>query len=140
METNYTSAYQTVINAPVEKVWKALTDPDLVKQYFFGTTQETDWKVGSPVIWKGEYEGKEYVDKGTVLEFEPNKKLAFSYLSSWANKEDLPENYLFVSYEVEPAESGTQLTITQSNYDEERRRHSAENWASVIDGLKKLVE
>lgn len=140
MQTNHQSTYQTTIKAPIKKVWDALTNPEIVKQYFFGSNQVTDWKVGNPIIWTGEYEGTTYTDKGTVLEFVPNQKLAFSYLSSWANREDKPENYLRVSYEVKPTESGTELTITQSNYDEEKVKHSEENWAAVIDGLKKLVE
>lgn len=75
-----------------------------------------------------------------MLEFLLNEKLSYSYLSSWSGLEDKPENYLSVSYEVTPVENGTQLTITQSNYDEEKAKHSVENWATVIDGLKKIVE
>ncbi|TXJ22482.1 MAG: SRPBCC domain-containing protein [Chitinophagaceae bacterium] len=120
--------------------WDALINPEMVKQYFFGSHQDTNWIVGSPVLWTGEYEGETYVDKGIVLEFLPNEKLSYSYLSSWSGLEDKPENYLSVSYEVNPVETGTQLTITQSNYDEEKAKHSADNWATVIDGLKKIVE
>ncbi len=140
MQTNHQSRYQTIIKASVEKVWKALTNPKMVKQYFFGSNQETDWKVGSPILWTGEYEGITYVDKGVVLEFLPNEKLSYSYLSSWSGLEDKPENYLWVSYEIKPTDIGTELIIIQSNYDEEKVKHSAENWAVVIDGLKKLVE
>jgi hypothetical protein len=66
--------------------------------------------------------------------------LSYSYLSNWSGKEDLPENYLVVGYEVEPQGNGTSLTITQSNYDTEKAAHSEGNWAALIDGLKKLVE
>jgi uncharacterized protein YndB with AHSA1/START domain len=140
MQSKYQSNYQTVINAPVEKVWNALIDPVIVKQYFFGSDQTSDWKVGSPIIWSGEYEGKSYQDKGTVLEFVPQKKIAYSYLSNWSGREDKPENYLYVSYALEELPAGTQLTITQTNYDEEKAKHSADNWKTVIDGLKKIVE
>ncbi len=140
MQVNYQSKYQTIIKAPIDKVWNALINPDIVKQYFFGSNQETDWNVGSPILWTGEYEGTTYIDKGSVLEFLPNKKLSYSYLSSWSGLEDKPENYLLVSYEVKPTDNGIELTITQSNYDEEKAKHSAENWAVVIDGLKKIVE
>ena len=140
MQKGHRSTYQTTIKAPVEKVWEALTKPEIVKQYFFGSDQKTSWKVGSPILWTGEYEGTSYVDKGTVLEFIPNKKLAFSYLSSWSAMEDKLENYLLVTYEVSPVTGGTALTITQTNYDEEKAKHSEGNWAVVIDGLKKLVE
>jgi uncharacterized protein YndB with AHSA1/START domain len=140
MQTNHQLKYQTLIKAPIEKVWEALINPKLVKQYFFGSNQETDWNVGSKILWTGEYEGTTYVDKGIVLEFLPNKKLSYSYLSSWSGLDDKPENYLLVIYEVKPVEVGTELTIIQSNYDEDKAKHSAENWATVIDGLKKIVE
>lgn len=140
MITGNLSTYKTTINASVEKVWEALINPEMVKQYFFGSSQETDWEIGSSILWTGEYEGTKYIDKGKVLEFLPNDKLSYSYLSSWSGLDDKPENYLLVTYEVKAIEAGTELTITQSNYDEEKAKHSAENWAVVIDGLKKLVE
>lgn len=140
MHTEHLSKYQTIIKAPVEKVWEALTRPELVKKYFFGSNQETDWKVGSAVTWTGDYEGQTYVDKGVVLEFSPNQKLSHSYLSSWSGLEDSPENHLYVTYELKKVKNGTELTITQSNYDEEKARHSEGNWKVVVDGLKNLVE
>lgn len=140
MHTEYKSTYKTTIHAPIEKVWDALINPETVKKYFFGSNQETDWKIGSQILWTGEYEGTPYTDKGVVLEFSPNKKLSYSYLSSWSGLEDKPENYLSVTYEVKPIKAGTELTITQSNYDEEKAKHSSENWAKVIDGLKQIVE
>ncbi len=140
MQKNHLATYTTVVKAPVEKVWDALTNPEMVKKYFFGSDLDTDWKVGSPIFWRGDYEGKGYVDKGHVLEYEANRRLSFSYLSSWAQMEDKPENYLMVIYEVSPVEEGTRLVITQSNYDAERARHSEINWASVMEGMKKLVE
>lgn len=140
MQTNHQTKYQTTIKAPLEKVWDALINPEMVRQYFFGSNQETTWEVGSPLLWTGEYEGQTYVDKGVVLEFIPNKKVSYSYLSSWSGLEDNPENYLLVTCEVKPTNNGTELTITQSNYDGEKAKHSSENWAVVIDGMKKLIE
>jgi len=124
----------------VEKVWDALTKPELVRQYFFGSNQETDWRPGSNIIWTGEYEGNAYTDKGVVQEFLPMEKISYSYFSSWSGMEDKPENYLLVTYNLKSVQEGTELTITQSNYDEEKAKHSAANWATVIDGLKELVE
>lgn len=140
MQTKHKITYRTTVNAPVRRVWEALTDPKIVKQYFFGTEMITDWKVGNPIIFQGAYEGKPYKDKGTVLEYKPNESLMYSYLSSWSGMEDKPENYLMVGYEVQQVPNGTVLTITQTNYDEERAQHSEGNWKGVIDGLKKVVE
>lgn len=140
METQFQIKYTTTLHAPVERVWQALTDPAIVKQYFFGTELVTSWEVGEPLYFQGEWDGKPYQDRGVVLEYAANKRLAFSYLSSWSGKEDLPENYLWVCYEVKPTDSGTELTILQTNYDEERAKHSEGNWASLIEEMRKVVE
>ena len=140
MAKNFESSYQTIVNAPVEKVWEALTLASMVKEYFFGTELVTDWKVGHPIYFRGSWEGQTYEDKGIVQEYIHCEQLTFSYLSSWSGKEDFAENYLTVSYEVKPVKDGTQLTISQSNYDSEKIDHSIENWKMVIEGLKKLVE
>lgn len=130
----------TTINASIEKVWDALTVPEIVKQYFYGTNQQSTYKVGDPIIWDGDYNGQQYLDKGKILECEPFGKLSYSYLSSWSGKEDKPGNYLFVAYSLSSKGTGTELTITFSSYDEEQAKHSEGNWAMVIDGLKKVVE
>lgn len=140
MQTHFKFHYKTVINAPLEKVWDALTNPEIVKQYFFGTELLTNWEIGSDIVFQGEWEGQKYKDPGKVLEYSHNEKLAYSYLSNWSGKEDKPENYLWVCYEVKPIDNGTELTISQTNYDEERAKHSETNWASLIDGMKKIIE
>ena len=89
------------IAAPADKVWAALITPELVQQYFFGTRLVTDWQVGSPIYFRGEWGGKPYEDKGTVFEFYPPKKPVYNYLSSWSGKEDVPENYANISYAVQ---------------------------------------
>ena len=140
MVTQFKIQYKTTLKASLEKVWEALTNPEIVKQYFFGTDLITTWQVGSPLIFQGEWEGQQYQDKGEVLEYVHKQRLAFSYLSSWSGKEDKPENYLWVCYEVEENGADTVLTIYQTNYDEERAKHSEENWTSVVNEMRKVVE
>lgn len=141
MQFSNQSKYQTRVNASSEKVWAALTKPELVKQYFFGTDLITNWSPGSKLIFKGEWQGQPYEDKGTVLEYEHNKSLTYNYLSNWSGKEDSPENYLIIRYDVETInENECVLTITQSNYDAEKAAHSEANWQALVDGLKKIVE
>ncbi|MBS1490802.1 MAG: SRPBCC domain-containing protein [Bacteroidetes bacterium] len=140
MVTHFKIQYQATIHAPLEKVWEALTNPEILKQYFFGTEMITDWKVGNPILFQGVWEGKPYQDKGEVLEYEHNKKLSYSYLSSWSGKEDLPENYLWVYYEVTSRGTTTELTIRQSNYNEEQAKHSEGNWAALVANMRKTIE
>ena len=69
--SDLTTTKSTTIEAPIEDVWKALTTPDQIKRWFFGVDTETDWKVGSPLIHRGEYQGKPYEDKGEIIRFDP---------------------------------------------------------------------
>lgn len=140
MNSKFSTHYKTIVKADAAKVWNALTDPALVKQYFFGTDLVTDWKVGKPIFFRGSWEETTYEDKGIVQSFVPNKSLSYSYLSSFSGLPDLPENYLEIKYELMPVAGGTELTISQTNYDEEKAKHSEGNWAMVIDGMKKLIE
>ena len=131
----------TTINAPASKVWDALTKPEQIKQYMFGTQVTTDWRVGSPITYKGEWKGKAYEDKGKVLEIEPRKRLVSTFWSSLAGLPDTPENYKTVSYELAPEGDRTKLTITQdNNASQEEVTESEQNWRMVLDGIKKLVE
>jgi len=131
----------TTINAPASKVWDALTKPEQIKQYMFGTQVTTDWHVGSPITYKGEWKGKAYEDKGKVLEIEPRKRLVSTFWSSLAGLPDTPENYKTVSYELAPEGDRTRLTITQDNNASNEEANEAEkNWRVVLDGIKQLVE
>lgn len=129
------------IDASPAVVWDALTNPEMVKKYFFGTELETDWIVGSPVVFTGEWEGQKYEDKGTVLQVEKHRRLVYDYFSSMSGKEDKPENYSNISYLLRPKDGGTLLEVTQDNVDSEQaREHSENNWNKVLADLKDLVE
>jgi uncharacterized protein YndB with AHSA1/START domain len=131
----------TVVNAPVGKVWDAITVPAQVKKYFFGTDLVTDWKVGSQVLFRGDWKGKPYEDKGTVLEFDPKKHLSFDYFSPLGGKEDKHENYQVITYDLNDTDGGTEVRITQTNAPTaEAAGQSSSNWKSVLEGLKKMVE
>ncbi len=129
------------IDASAAEVWKALTTPAIIKKYFFGSEIVTDWKVGSPILYRGEWQGRAYEDKGTILKFEPEKLLVSTHWSPLAGVPDLPENYHTVAYELTPHGSSTTVVLTQdNNASEEERSHSEQNWRAMLEGLKKVVE
>ncbi len=137
----FTAKVSIEINADSATVWKWLTTPELIKQYFFGTQTETDWKKGSPIFFRGEWEGKKYEDKGTILDIQPGKFVKYNYWSSMSGTADIPENYATITYEVTPKENATVLTIIQDGIKtEESKTHSEQNWNSVMGGMKKMVE
>jgi uncharacterized protein YndB with AHSA1/START domain len=141
MDDTYIAAATVTINAPTSKVWDALTQPELIKQYLFGTEVTTDWRVGSPITYRGTWEGQEYEDRGKILQIEPGKLLVSTYWSAFSGLPDVPENYQTVRYELAAEGSGTRLTITQdNNATQEAASHSEQNWKMVLDGLKKLLE
>ena len=141
MNNKFTAQATTTINTPASKVWDALTNPDLIKQYLYGTEVTSDWQVGSPITYKGEWEGKSYEDKGEILQIEPNKLLVSTFWSSLAGLPDLPENYKTVRYELFPENGVTRITITQdNNASQEEADHSTQNWNTVLDQLKELLE
>jgi uncharacterized protein YndB with AHSA1/START domain len=141
MQTGLIAKSSTTINAPIQKVWDALVNPDIIKQYMFGTNVVSIWKEGSPIVWKGEWQGKKYEDKGTILKLKPQRMISFSHYSPLSGIPDLPENYHTVTIELSPDKNATVVTLTQDNNpDEEARRHSEQNWGMMLSSLKNLME
>lgn len=129
------------IKAPINKVWDALTNPQIIKKYLFGTNTESNWKKGSPIYFRGTWQGQSYEDKGEILEIIPEKHLAYTHWSSLSGMKDFPENYKVVVYDLKTDGGSTFLTLTQdNNKDEKAKVHSEESWKWVFEGLKKIVE
>ena len=129
------------INASTEKVWESLVNPEQIKQYMFGTTVESNWQEGSPITWKGEWEGKSYEDKGTIVKLEPREVLQYSHFSPLSGLPDEPENYHTVTIRLSNEGNQTRVSLEQDkNPTEEARDHSQKNWESMLKELKKLLE
>jgi uncharacterized protein YndB with AHSA1/START domain len=129
------------IKADKAKVWRGLTDPALIRKYFFGTEAQSDWKKGSPIFFRGVWEGKPYEDKGTILDIDPGNYVTYNYWSNFSGTADVPENYANVTYRLKEKGNDTELVVTQDGIaTEEAREHSEKNWNSILDGLKKLLE
>jgi uncharacterized protein YndB with AHSA1/START domain len=132
---------QVDIAATPDRVWAALTDPAQIKEFMMGSQVDTDWGVGSPITWKGEFQGKRYEDKGEILEFTPGRRLAMTHFSPLSGAEDKPENYHQVVFELDGHLDNTQVTLSQDgNSSDEEAAHSAQNWQMMLDGLKKVAE
>jgi len=137
----YIAQVSEIIEAPATKVWEALVTPEIIKKYFFDTNAKSEWKVGSPVTFSGEWDGDTYEDKGTILELEPGALLKYSYWSSMSGIEDKPENYVDITDEVREHNGKTMITISQENIPTENLKHHAvENWTKVLKNLKELLE
>jgi uncharacterized protein YndB with AHSA1/START domain len=139
--TGYTAKAQTEISASADRVWAAMTDPEQIKEYMFGSQVETDWKPGSPIRWKGEFDGKSYEDKGELLEVEPGRRLKVTHFSPLTGQDDVPENYHTVTYDLDEHDGHTHVALTQDNAgSEQEAEHSSAMWQQMLDGLRKQVE
>ena len=129
------------VDAPRAKVWDALVSPKAIKQYMFGATVVSDWRPGSPIVWKGEWQGKPYEDKGTILEVEPGKSLRYSHFSPLSGLPDEPKNYHTVTIELSGEGDQTRVALAQDNNPtDEARVHSEKNWGMMLAALKKFLE
>ena len=141
MDKTFIAKATVTINAPAAKVWKALTTPEILKQYYFGADIISDWKVGSSIIYKGEWQGKPYEDKGTILAFQPEKLLVATHWSPLSGVPDSAENYHKVTYESSVRDGQTTVTLTQdNNASEEEKTQNDQFWKMLLDALKKLLE
>jgi uncharacterized protein YndB with AHSA1/START domain len=129
------------INAPAARMWDALVTREIIKRYMFGATVVSDWKEGRSILWKGEWKGRPYEDKGVILRFEPKRMLRYTHYSPLSGMTDTPENYHTVTIELSERAGRTLVSLAQDNNStEQAREHSEKNWSMMLDGLKKLLE
>ncbi|MEL6251389.1 MAG: SRPBCC domain-containing protein [Bacteroidota bacterium] len=134
------------IAASRERVWDTLVNPDLVEQYMYGARTESDWKVGSELLYTMMMEGaKLTVVNGTLLTFDAPKILKHSLFPTTADYPNVPENHLHITYTLSKTETGTHLHILQEGYDrvangEKRYQDTLDGWEMVWEKLKEVAE
>ncbi len=141
MPENLVAKSTISINVSLPMVWDALINPSIIKQYMFGTEVVSEWKVGSPIVWKGIWQGKSYEDKGVIIQIVPEYILKYTHFSPLSGTEDLPQNYHTMTYQLESNGESTHVLLSQDNNPtEDDLKHSQQMWDSMLAGLKKLLE
>ena len=133
------------INAPAKKVWNALVNPEQTKKYMFGCETVSDWKPGSPLLWRGNYEGVEIVFvKGIIEDIQPGELLTYTTIDPNNSAiEDIPENYLTVTYALETKDDTMLPSLLLQPFAENAIKHGIEKLNSkgkILVEIKKLVE
>lgn len=137
------------INAPIEKVWDALIKPEYTRQYMFGCETVSDWKEGDALIWRMEHEGQPFIPvKGFIIKINAPLHLTYSVFDPNSTMEDLPENYLHVSYDLVNNGASTTLHVKQGDYatvarGEERYQETYNNgigWSPILEQIKSILE
>lgn len=140
---------QVSINGTLAQVWDMLTNPLKTKQYMFGCETVTDWKPGSELLWRGNYEGKEMVFvKGFVIDIIPDKLLRYSVIDPNASYPPVAENHLNVTYTLTEENDQVTLTASQDGFEAaadgdkryEEVYNKGEGWNPILREIKKLVE
>jgi uncharacterized protein YndB with AHSA1/START domain len=142
MDKNLIALSNINIQSTPEKVWDVLINPVKIKEYLFGTEVITDWKIGSSIIFQGEYDGQQYKDKGNVIENKKNELLKYDYWSGFSGLEDKPENYSLVTYKIENLDhNSVNFTWHQQGFSsEEGKCHTEEGLKAMLEKIKELAE
>ena len=129
------------INSSPRQVWDVLVNPEKIEQYFTGAQTITDWQVGSEIIFVHRYEGKEFKNKGVILNYDPHNFLAYTYWTAFSNTEDKPENYTKITYTLTPVDNRTILSFTQTNFKNLEWYNGLKiGWDVVLRKIKELAE
>ena len=129
------------INTTVDEAWKALVNPEIVEKYMLGSQQLSDWQKGSSIIWKKDFNGRKFEDKGEILEITPQKSLKFTHYSPASGRPDAPENYQTVSVTLKENAKGTTIELRSDNNASEKEKEMNEHiWAYYFQGLKIIMD
>jgi uncharacterized protein YndB with AHSA1/START domain len=137
-----TSESVVSIHAPASKVWLALTVPDLVKQWQYGSDLLTTWEPGTPIVFRNEWDGQTLEQRGTVIEFTPPSRLKYSLFFPGPDRQDIPEHHFFMTYELSESGGATSVLIRQEDPRPSPPDESSggEEGPDVLSQLKELVE
>lgn len=130
-----------ILNAPVQRVWDALTKPELVKLWQYGSELITTWEIGSSIRFSVAWDGKLFEQWGEVLEIRPNELIKYSLFAPRPDLEDKPENYFIMNYILTDENGKVKLEILQEDNRPnavQEEQQGEEN--PVLKMLKDIVE
>ena len=131
------------INSTASKVWTAITDAEMVKQWQYGSVLTTSWEPGTSIRFSTEWGDDVFEQWGTVIEFDPEKTLKYSLFSPRDDLLDSPENYFFMTYSLQEAQGSTVLSIIQDDPRPQALPQESvdeEQGNTILKGLKDLIE
>jgi uncharacterized protein YndB with AHSA1/START domain len=127
--------YEVYLRATPEEVWRAITDSELTKQYYYDNTVESDWTPGSPIVYRNP-DGTEAIT-GEIVEADAPRRLVHTFFFPGTN-----ESPSRCTWTIEPRGEATLLILTHDGFDGETDtfKSVAHGWVPVLSGLKTLVE
>ena len=134
--------FEIYIKATPERIWQAITDPELRRRYSFGVGVESEWKPGSNYTATT---GAETVSpgmpisEGENLEVDPPHRLVQSFRALWGD-DVVAEGTSRVTWEIEPVADSCRLTVTHDQLRDGANDQLYGGWPMILSGLKTLLE
>src|ERR1700680_2784543 len=129
------------INNTIDEAWTALVNPEIVEKYMLRSQQLSDWQKGSSIIWRKDFNGRRFEDKGEILEIAPLQSLKYTHYSPASGKPDAPKNYQTVSVTLQENAKGTTIELSSDNNSSEKEKEMTEKiWAYYFQGLKIMMD
>ena len=130
--------YVTYIRTTPERLWEALLKPEFTRQYFFGVTLNSDWKVASP--WKMTHPDGTVSDAGEVLESDPPKRLVLKWQNQFPNLKH--EGFTRCTFDISADGALTKLQVVHEADMDNSKTIAAvsDGWPRILSGLKTLLE
>ena len=131
------TVFEIYIKAPPERVWEAITDPQMRAKYSFGVETKSDWTPGSS--YEAGVPGVIDISAGENLEVDPPRRLVQSMTALWSDEVKAAGSSR-VTWELAPVGGSTQLTVTHDELPEGANSELWGGWMMILSGLKTLVE
>jgi uncharacterized protein YndB with AHSA1/START domain len=137
-ERTMEKVFEIYIKTTPERLWQAITDPEMRRKYNFGVAVDSDWQPGSP------YQGNSPmapapIFEGEVLEVDPPRRLVQTFRALWG--EDVKsEGTSRVTWEIEPVGDSCRVLVTHDQLREGANDQLYGGWMMVLSGLKTLLE
>ena len=132
-------AYVIYIRTTADKLWRALMEPEFTRQYWAGTWQESDWKVGA--AWRIVMPDGRVADTGEIVEIEPPRRLVLTWRNEF-RPELHAEGYSRLSYMLEQQGDMVKLTVAHDIDKSESKFIEAvsNGWPAILSSLKSMLE
>jgi hypothetical protein len=142
MPSNLIVSKSVIINTPQDKVWNALGNPNVIKEYLLEIKALSENKVGSEMIFHGKYNGHTYRDHKVIFESAVNGKINYSYWSGFPGIEDNIESASSVTYNLfSKTNNQTELTWTHVGYGKDNKlKLSLNGMDAFLNRIKNSIE
>ena len=137
-EQTMEKVFEIYIKTTPERLWEAITDPELRSRYTFGVGVESDWTPGSP--YKAAHRGAGVtISEGENLEVDPPRRLVQSFNALWSD-DVRAEGTSRVTWEIEPVGDSCRLLVIHDQLREDANDEIYGGWPMILSGLKTLLE